>query len=178
MKKMILLFIAATGFAAISPSARAQVQVHINIGAQPLWGPAGYDYAAYYYMPDIDVYFNVARREYVYMAGGRWVFSPYLPDYCSGYDLYRGYKVVINEPNPWMNHERYREHYEHYRGWYGKQPVLRDYRDRRYDDHPGHGYYEHREGGRYQYDYRDRHDDRFEKGHGNHGRGKHHGRWH
>ncbi|HEU4607079.1 MAG TPA: hypothetical protein VFS31_03150, partial [Chitinophagaceae bacterium] len=59
-----------------------------------------------------------------------------------------------------------------------KQPVLRDYRDRRYDDHPGHGYYEHREGGRYQYDYRDRHDDRFEKGHGNHGRGKHHGRWH
>lgn len=31
----------------------AQVNVNINIGTPPAWGPAGYSDARYYYLPDL-----------------------------------------------------------------------------------------------------------------------------
>src|SRR5581483_6122724 len=59
--------------------AHAQVSVRFNIGLQPVWGPVGYDYVDYYYIPDIDVYYNVPRHEYVYYEGGRWTYAASLP---------------------------------------------------------------------------------------------------
>ena len=38
-------------------------------------GLYGYDYAEYYYLPDIEAYYYIPRRQFVYMAGGHWVFS-------------------------------------------------------------------------------------------------------
>ncbi|MFB6455352.1 hypothetical protein ACE38W_08790 [Chitinophaga sp. Hz27] len=130
MKKAIILF-AAVILAGVSINrSNAQVSVNINIGSQPTWGPVGYDYAQYYYMPDIDAYYNIANRQFVYLERNRWVFAPSLPGYFN-YDLDRGYKVVINEPNPWMRPDVYRARYAGYRGWYGKQVIIRN----RYDNH-------------------------------------------
>ena len=53
----------------------AQVSVYVNIGVQPLWGPVGYDYVEYYYLPEIECYYYVPRRQYVYLSNGRWTFS-------------------------------------------------------------------------------------------------------
>lgn len=128
MKKLITLavIVLAIGF---TDHAKAQVRVgvNINIGAQPEWGPAGYDYAEYYYFPDIDVYYSIVDRQYVFFDDGRWMFSYSLPFRCRDYDLYRGYKVVINEPRPYLRADFYRSQYGGYRGWYGRQEIIRDH---------------------------------------------------
>ncbi|MFT3824295.1 MAG: hypothetical protein QM731_10260 [Chitinophagaceae bacterium] len=137
MKKILIPGMIAAALL-ITSATKAQVSVSINIGAQPQWGPVGYDYAQFYYMPDIDVFYNIQQREYVYMNGGRWMNSPYLPDRCRNYDLYGGYKVVINEPAPWKRWNFYHDRYVNYRS-YPRQVVIRDSRDPRYRVGPGYG---------------------------------------
>jgi len=139
MKKLIIAASLLLGFALVQPVA-AQVSVNINIGSQPVWGPVGYDYVEYYYLPDLDIYYHVPTQEYVYLVNGRWVFSRILPPYYSNYDFYRGYKVVINEPRPYLYHNRYRANYAQYRGRMS-QPVIRDSRDSRYYGNAGHPQY-------------------------------------
>lgn len=141
MKKLILLsavFVATF----MGLNANAQVSVNINIGAQPVWGPVGYDYVDYYYLPDVDAYYAVNTRQYTYFNRGRWVTSRYLPPAYRNYDLYNGYKVVINEPSPWLRHDRYRTQYVQYRGRHG-QPFIRDSRDERYYVNPHHPQHAH-----------------------------------
>lgn len=122
MKKIILvLAIMTAGIFSSQTSAQVRLNVNINIGDQPRWGPSGYDYVDYYYMPDIEVYYHVPRRQYVYYNGGSWVYVSSLPARYSNYDLYRGYKVVINEPRPYLQHNIYKVKYAGYKGWYGKQ---------------------------------------------------------
>lgn len=128
MKKIIL--ISAIALSAVCYKAEAQVSVNINIGSQPVWGPVGYDYVNYYYLPDLGVYYDVPRGLFVYFNFGRWNYSPALPASYGRYDLYNCYKVVINDRNPWMRNDYYRSHYASYRGRY--QPVIRDSRDNRY----------------------------------------------
>ncbi len=97
-------------------AADAQIKININIGSQPEWGPAGYDRAEYYYMPDIDVYYHVSDRTYTYNEGNRWVTNSSLPSRYRNYDLYKGYKVVINENKPWTRNNNYRVKYAQYKG--------------------------------------------------------------
>src|ERR1700722_15363691 len=83
----------------------AQVSLQVNIGLQPVWGPVGYDHVEYYYMPDIDAYYYVPGHQYIYFEGGRWVFAAALPPRLN-YDVYKGYKVVINDPKPYLHNDR------------------------------------------------------------------------
>ena len=101
---------------ALSNFAFAQVSVNVNfnVEAQPEWGPAGYNQVNYYYMPDIETYYYVPRHQFVYLNSGHWVFTSTLPQRYHSYDLYRGYKVVLNEPRPYLHHEEYRARYAHY----------------------------------------------------------------
>ena len=135
MKKQIVVI--ALLLSGLSLQAPAQVSVSFNLNAQPVWGPVGYDRADYYYMPDIETYYSVSRRQYTYFDGGRWVSSGALPPRYRGYDEYHGYKAVINEPNPWMHNDRYRSQYGQYRGRHD-QAFIRDSRDERYYANPGH----------------------------------------
>src|SRR6266702_5833996 len=124
----ILSFVLFFGiFCAKNTDAQVHVSVNVNIGSQPQWGPVGYDHVDYYYMPDIDVYYYVPRQQFIYMNAGRWIFASSLPERCRSYDMYRGYKVVINEPTPYRHCEVYRERYGRYRGNYGQQVVIRDH---------------------------------------------------
>ena len=118
---------------------QAQVRVNINIGSQPVWGPVGYDYAEYYYLPDIDAYYYVPRHQFIYLSGGQWVFSAALPPRYRGYDLYSGYKVVLNEPRPYLHGNIYRERYAPYRGRHD-QVIIRNSHDSRYHHDNGHHY--------------------------------------
>ena len=122
-------------------SGQAQVHVTVNIGTQPSWGPTGYDRVDYYYLPDVEAYYSVPQRQFVYFEAGKWVFAASLPARCGNYDLYRGYKVVINEQRPWLRHEVFRARYAQYRQCYDRQHPLRDRRNERRDDDegPGHG---------------------------------------
>lgn len=133
MKKLFFALLLVSGFLLQKADAQVRVGVNINIGAQPDWGPYGYDNAQYYYFPDIDIYYDVLNREFVYFDGYDWRFSPYLPSMYSDFDLYGAYKVVINEPRPYLRADYYRRQYYSYRG-YHNQPVIRDYRNNGYAD--------------------------------------------
>ena len=94
-------------------------------------------------MPDIETYYYVPRHQFIYFSDGRWVFASTLPPIYHDYDLYRGYKVVVNEPRPYLHHDEYRVKYAHYRGYYDHQPVLREhgYHGEDHDrENPGNGH--------------------------------------
>ncbi len=168
MKKIFLaaILISAMAFG----KAQAQISFSLNIGVQPDWGPVGYDHAEYYYMPDIGVYYDVPHHQYVYPDGRSWVRTTSLPPRYSNFDLYNSYKVVINQPTPYMHDNVYRTKYAQYRGHRG-QTVIRDSRDAKYRNHYHDDNGNHKDNGRgngWGHD----------KDHGNNGRGNDQGNDH
>lgn len=105
-------------------------------------------------MPEIDVYYDVTSRKYTYYQGNKWVTKSKLPGRYKHFDVYRTYKVVLNDPSPWRYHNNHRRHYGHYAHNH-TQVILRD------GDRGRHG----------------RHEDRYsKKSHKKHKESKHHGR--
>jgi len=135
MRRILLLAVALL----LSSSVYAQLGISLgfNVESQPAWGPTGYDHVDYYYMPDIGVYYNVPQHLYYYNEGGRWVGRSSLPRRYRDYDMYHSYKVVVNERNPYMHDNIYREKYSSYKGRHD-QEVIRDSHDSRYFVNKGH----------------------------------------
>jgi len=137
MKKILLLTTILAGSLCIVKPAGAQISAGvqfnagINIDAQPEWGPSGYDYAENYYLPDVEAYYCVPRRQFVYFDRGNWVYASSLPGRCSNYNLYSGYKVVLNGRDPWYHFNEHRIQYAPYR-FRHDQVVIRDFRGGRY----------------------------------------------
>ena len=143
MKKTIFATVVFFSAIAFVKNSQAQVSIglNVNIGAQPVWGPVGYDYVEYYYMPDIDAYYWVPRHQYVYLSGGRWVFALSLPPRYRSYDVYSGYKVVINGPRPYLHADVYRVKYAPYRGRRNEQVIIRNSEEPKYYVVKGHPKY-------------------------------------
>ena len=150
MKKIFLIAaFSLTGIAIYKAEAQVRVNVNVNIGNQPLWGPVGYDYVEYYYLPDIDVYYWVPRHQYVYISGDRWIFATSLPLRYRSYDMYTGYKVVINEPKAYLHYQKHKIKYKPYKCYYGKQVVIKNSKEPKYyvsKDHPKYKVKEYKKG--------------------------------
>lgn len=127
MKKMIFMAALIAGLFSLTP-ASAQIHVNVNINSQPAWGPSGYDYARYYFIPEINAYYDVASRLYVYQNGNSWIKRRALPARYKNFDLYGAYKVVLNGSNPWNKHSAYKRQYGKFINQHNKQTSLRDYR--------------------------------------------------
>ncbi len=143
MKKLILIFAICTS-GLFSLTANAQISLMINISSQPVWGPVGYDYVEYYYLPEIEVYYYVPSHMYIYMEGGNWISRSYLPQRYRYYDVYHSRKVVINEQKPYMHHNNYRQRYSHSQD-YSNQLSIRDSHEEKYfqnKNHPEHDKWE------------------------------------
>jgi len=97
-------------------SMQAQLSVRVNIGTPPQWGPAGYNSVSYYYLPDIESYYDVRHSMFIYYSGNRWIHSRVLPARYRNYDLYGGYKVVMNDYHGTRPYDHFRE----YKVKYGK----------------------------------------------------------
>lgn len=137
MKKIIVLVaVLISGWGL--QTAGAQVNISFNIGAQPSWGPVGYDRVDYYYMPDIDVYYSVPRRQYIYLNAGQWRFASALPARYHDYNINSGYKVVINEPQPYRRAATYRAKYAGYKGNHSQQ-IIRNSNEEKYRGNNGNG---------------------------------------
>lgn len=82
----------------------------------PDWAPQYYSGTRYYYFPDIECYYDLSTREFIYLNNGLWGYSQYLPAFYSGFDLYNGFVVVINSKiyQPWMHHQYFVSHYPRY----------------------------------------------------------------
>lgn len=162
-----LLFFAAS-------SIHAQVSVNVNLGTAPSWGPAGYSAVDYYYLPDVESYYDIRAKQFIYLNGGTWVRTKYLPRQYRNYDLYNGYKVVLNDYHGSSPYTYYKnDKVKYYKGYKGgpqksignrqiKQRVSYNHEDRERGEgehrERGHGEGGHGEGGH---------------GKGGHGNGKH-----
>lgn len=167
--KTIKLAIAGL-FLLVANATQAQVSVNVNIGTPPAWGPAGYNQMEYYYLPDIEAYYDVRASQFIYYGRGKWVRTTYLPRQYRNYDLYGGYKVVLTDYHgrtPYTYFDRHKVKY--YRGYHGapqrpyKPRPVYGYNDRR-NDHRDHKHHDKHDKHRGKHD--DRHDDR------DHGRGR------
>jgi hypothetical protein len=145
MKKIICIAaLFLSGFLFQTATAQIRVSIKANIGLQPVWGPTGYDHVDYYYMPDIDAFYYVPTQQYIYQQSGRWIYASSLPYRFHNYDVYRGYKVVVNDPRPYRHVETYRQKYGSYKGR-RDQEIIRNSQDARYfevKDHPQHDKWE------------------------------------
>jgi len=112
---VVCIFIVFTGFV------QSQVSVNVNIGTPPAWGPAGYSEVQYYYLPDMEVYYDVHRSNFIYFSDSRWVRRNYLPARYKNYDLYRGYKVPIQNYSGNYPYYHFKQHKIKYaKGYVGK----------------------------------------------------------
>jgi len=89
----------------------------------PQWGPAGYNGSRYYYLPDIECYYDIYNREFIYLNHAQWIYSPYVPLMYQNFNLNNSFVVVVNSNiyQPWMHHQYYVSHFPRY--------YYRDYYD-------------------------------------------------
>ncbi|OIR14350.1 hypothetical protein GALL_48230 [mine drainage metagenome] len=147
MKKLILLTVFVASSAIINYSA-AQVRFNVNVGfGLPGWIAAGNTVAEYYYIPEIDAYYDVPQREFIYLNNGAWVFSAGLPGMYAGFDLYNCRKFPVYESRPYLNGNYYRDRYAGYRGNYNygyRQPMV-VYNNSRFNGRYGYDRDDHRD---------------------------------
>jgi hypothetical protein len=84
----------------------------------PSWAPY-YDNVSmvrYYYLPDIECYYDVWNHEFVYLEDGSWMFGATLPLDFSWYNLNSAFVVVLNQNvyEPWRHFHYYVSHYPRY----------------------------------------------------------------
>ncbi|HEY6143197.1 MAG TPA: hypothetical protein VIV55_07165 [Flavobacterium sp.] len=135
-----------------SNSMNAQVSINVNIGAPPVWAPEVNVSAGFYYLPDIECYYDVRATQFIFLSGGVWMKSGSLPRHCRDYDLNRGYKVVLEDyhgSRPYTNYKYHRVKY--YKGYKGgshghvehKDNGHRDYVYYKKDDNHKHDHHDH-----------------------------------
>jgi len=119
MKLFKLIIIGLAMFSA--NIAQGQNKENENKHSPPLWGPVGYDEVRYYYLPDIETYYDVHLSLFIYYEDGTWLYRSHLPLRYYNYDLYSGYKVVMTDYHgykPFVNFNKQRLKYP--KGYHGK----------------------------------------------------------
>ncbi|WP_139252071.1 hypothetical protein [Hymenobacter psychrotolerans] len=101
----------ALGLMLYGSRAQAQAQVWVNA---PYWGPVVSPQVQYYYIPEIDGYYDLYAQSYLFYdpGFGAWVSSPVLPRAYAGYDPRFFHPVVIEYVGrqPWgylRDHQAY-----------------------------------------------------------------------
>jgi hypothetical protein len=104
----------------IAGSVQSQLSINVHIGSPPAWGPAGYSEVQYYYLPDVEAYYDVHSSMFIYLSGNQWIRRSYLPTRYKNYNLYHGYKVVMKDYRGKTPYSNFREHKMKYaRGYRG-----------------------------------------------------------
>jgi hypothetical protein len=153
---------------AVAPVAQAQVNVNVNVG-RPAWGPAVPQGTQFYYIPEIDGYYDLYAQQYIVYRNGQWIPVAVV----DGYDPYQFHPVVLDYRGrePWGYVNAHRDRYPRRVVVVQPRPVI----VRQRGLPPGQAKKLYREGyreGRHDGRDDDRDDDR------GHGRGNGHGRGH
>jgi hypothetical protein len=116
MKTLKLITLALFLFA--STTNHAQVSINVNFGTPPQWGPVGYSEVSYYYLPDVESYYDIREQQFIFLNNGVWIRSHNLPSRYRNYNLYNGYKVVLNDYHGTRPYGHYKEHkVKYYKGY-------------------------------------------------------------
>ncbi len=76
---------------------QAQVSINLQFGAPPAWAPPERQESQYYYLPDIDCYYDVPSSMFIYNRNGRWSRSRSLPRQYRNYNLRGGNVVYLTD---------------------------------------------------------------------------------
>lgn len=114
LRSQMLAFVFGAFATLAAPAAHAQVRVNAQYG-HPAWGPAAPAGAQYYYVPEIDGYYDLAARNYLVQRNGRWTPMANV----QGYNPASFHPVVVNYRGrqPWA---QYNDHHARYY----RQPVV------------------------------------------------------
>jgi hypothetical protein len=116
MKTLKLIALALFLFA--STTNHAQVSINVNLGTPPQWGPVGYSEVSYYYLPDVQSYYDIHAQQFIFLSNGVWIRSHNLPNRYRNYNLYNGYKVVLNDYHGSRPYGHYKQHkVKYYKGY-------------------------------------------------------------
>ena len=105
----VSLFSAGNVYGLTSPPAPGRFE-------NPQWAPPYYQGVRYYYLPDIETYYDINSQEFVYLYDGQWSFSRECPSVNQGFDLNNCFAVALDVTvfRPWMHHHYYVSHYPRY----------------------------------------------------------------
>lgn len=129
--KCILLGLLLTSF-----TMQSQVSVNVNLGTPPVWAPADRVEVQYYYLPEVDVYYDVPAERFIYIRNGRWHRSAALPAKYRGYNL-RGANVVYL--TDYRGNSPYKLHKTH-KVKYGKRGNVYVVKEAKHKGHHGKGH--------------------------------------
>jgi hypothetical protein len=136
MKTKLIVFVIMLLF--VSAFTGCETYRYGTSGSQPVyespqWAPAVYSGIRYYYLPDIECYYDIYTREFVFLDHAQWFYSPTLPTMYPGFDLNNCFVVIVNSNiyQPWMHHQYYVSHFPryYYRDYYDHSniPYVRGY---------------------------------------------------
>ena len=94
----------------------ATAQVTIQYGTRPVWAPNAPATVKYYYLPDIETYYDVPAKRYLYLNHGTWVSTATLPTYYRGYNLRNGRTVYLSDYRGNTPYVLFKEHKVKYKG--------------------------------------------------------------
>ena len=91
----------------------------------------------YYYLPDVDAYYDVNDQCYFYNDGDNWVSAAYLPGAYRDYDWRNARRYEVRAPRPFMHNDFYRSRYNGH--------AVPEWNHANYDNHfrGGYGYADH-----------------------------------
>lgn len=163
---MKTLKLIATGIILFAVSTtQAQVSINVNIGApavvvRPAWVPQSHVNVDFYYIPDIQAYYDVNASLYVYLNHGNWVRTRYVPVQYRNCDLNRAHRIALNGyhgSRPYAYYNNHNVKYYNNRNYSPRYVEGRRYsNNNRYADN--YKYNKHDRDDRY--DRNDRHDNR------------------
>lgn len=128
----VFTFIVSGFTACMSPYYTSDEQVVYD---NPDWAPPYYSGVRYYYIPDIEVYYDLGERVFIYLDNGYWRYSRMLPGMYAGFNLRDCYSIALNVRvyEPWRHHQYYVSNYPryYYRDYYDRSniPYVRGYNE-------------------------------------------------
>lgn len=125
MKKSVFIAaLALAGFAYKSSDAQVRFHIGVNFGSPIYRQPVAaavedVQYADgddYYYLPDVDAYYDISNQLYFFMDGDRWVSAPYLPGRYHDFDWRYARHYEVRGHRPFMRNDFYRERFNGFAG--------------------------------------------------------------
>ena len=100
----------------ITVKSNAQIVKVDNHYGPPVWAPKAPATVKYYYLPDIQTYYDVPAQRYIYNNNGTWVRTASLPTYYKGYNLRSGRTVYLTDYRGNTPYILYNQHIVKYKG--------------------------------------------------------------
>ncbi len=101
-----ILFISAT---------QAQISVNVNLGTPPAWAPAKSIATQYYFLPEIDSYYDLPTKQFIFPYNGKWLKAKKLPKQYKNYNLRKSKVDNLTDyrgDSPCYDHKKHKNKYQ------------------------------------------------------------------